>query len=469
MAQSGRSRASLSLKQRLFWWLVLPLVALVPAGSFALYSVMRSTAVSWLDQGLGDTALALSHFIRQRDGEVVAEISRQTDGALRFDRFDHVYYLVMGPRGQALLGDEMLAGPQIALGPGEWSFQDVRLGEQSLRLVAVGIDCVQPGDPCQVRVAETVYKRDTLRRELLLASTLTMLLVAGVLALAGRLAITQGLRPLDRLSAEVEQRALDRLDPLDIEVPDEVRPLGAAINRLFGRLASAASAQREFIANAAHQLRTPLTSLRTEIDLALLEPHDAKVEPLLQRLQKSVDRSARLATQMLAMARADASSALDPQHPLDLRELVAEAAEDWVPRAMEAGLDLGFELRSAPVLGQGFLLRELLANLIHNSLSYAGEGARITVRTGQTDGQAFLEVEDTGPGIAASDRERMLQRFQRGSEARGNGSGLGLAIAHDIALRHGGSLSLHAGAQGQGLLVLLLLPLAAASPGTQAA
>ena len=163
------------------------------------------------------------------------------------------------------------------------------------------------------------------------------------------------------------------------------------------------------------------------------------------------------------------TSALDPQHPLDLRELVAEAAEDWVPRAMEAGLDLGFELRSAPVLGQGFLLRELLANLIHNSLSYAGEGARITVRTGQTDGQAFLEVEDTGPGIAASDRERMLQRFQRGSEARGNGSGLGLAIAHDIALRHGGSLSLHAGAQGQGLLVLLLLPLAAASPGTQAA
>lgn len=464
---TGMRRAPLSLKQRLFWWLVLPLVALVPAGSFALYSVMRSTAVGWLDQGLGDTALALSHFIRQRDGEVVAEISRQTDGALRFDRFDHVYYLVLGPRGQALLGDEMLVEPSIALKPGEWSFQDVHLGEQSLRLVAVGVDCVQPGDPCQVRVAETVYKRDTLRRELLLASTITMLLMAGVLAAAGRLAIIQGLRPLDRLSAEVEQRALDRLEPLALEVPAEVRPLGSAINRLFGRLRSAASAQQDFIANAAHQLRTPLTSLRTEIDLALLEPHDEKVEPLLQRLQKSVDRSARLATQMLAMARADASSPQDPQRRLDLRELAADAAEEWVPRAVAAGLDLGFELRPAPVEGQGFLLRELLANLIHNSLSYAGEGARVTVRSGQSNGQAFLEVEDTGPGIAPADRERMLQRFQRGAGARGNGSGLGLAIAHDIALRHRGSLSLHAGAQGQGLLVLLLLPLAEPASATQ--
>lgn len=463
-----RGRAPLSLKQRLFWWLLLPLVALVPAGSFALYSVMRSTAVNWLDQGLGDTALALSHFIRLRDGEVVAEISRQTDGALRFDRFDHVYYLVQGPRGQALLGDELLAGPEIELRPGEWTFQDVSLGEQSLRLAAVGVDCGRGDGPCQVRVAETVFKRDTLRRELLLASTITMLLMAGALAAAGRLAIIQGLRPLDKLSADVEERALDRLAPLDLEVPAEVRPLGTAINRLFARLRSAASAQQEFIANAAHQLRTPLTSLRTEIELALLEPHDEKVEPLLKRLQASVDRSARLATQMLAMARADASSPQEAPRRLDLRELAAQAAEDWVPRAVEAGLDLGFELRPAPVEVQGFLLRELLANLVHNSLSYAGEGARITVRTGQSGGRAFLEVEDTGPGIAPEYRQRMLQRFQRGPASGGNGSGLGLAIAHDIAQRHGGSLSLHDGAQGQGLLVRLLLPLAEA-PGMQAA
>ncbi|MDN3921240.1 sensor histidine kinase [Roseateles violae] len=431
----------------------------MPAGSFALYRLMHDTAVSWLDLGLGDTALAISNFIRTHDGELLVEVSGQTDRALRFDRVDHIYYLVLAPEGQALLGDRQLAGPQIELGAGDWNFRDIELGGETLRLVSLGVACGVVGNVCQVRVAETTGKRVALRRELMLAVLVTMLVLSAGLVLAGRLAIQQGLRPLGELSAEVEQRDLDRLEPLSQPVPAEVGPLIAALNRLFERLRLAASGQQEFLSNAAHQLRTPLTSLRTEIDLALLEPHDAAVEPLLKRLQTSVDRSARLAQQMLSMARADAALPQDPQRELDLRDIAAEAAEDWVPRAVAAGQDLGFELQPAPVLGQGFLLRELLANLIHNSLSYAGEGARVTVRTGQREGRALLEVEDTGPGIPAALHHQMLRRFQRGPAASGNGSGLGLAIAHDIAARHGGSLSLHAGAQGQGLRVQLLLPL----------
>lgn len=452
----------LSLKQRLFWWLLLPLVLTVPVGSLALYSLVRDTTLGWLDQGLGDTALALSNFIRTHDGELIVEISGQTDGALRFDRVDHIYYTVIAPQGQLLSGDALLAKPHFQLSPGEWEFRDVELDGETLRLAALGVACGVVGNVCQVRVAETTTKRATLRRDLLLAVGATMVALSVGLVIAGWLAIQQGLRPLGELSREVERRDLDRLDPLEPPVPAEVRPLIAALNRLFERLRFASGAQQDFLANAAHQLRTPLTALRTEIELALLEPHEDTQEPLLQRLKSSVDRSARLAQQMLSMARSDASSPQEALRVLDLRELASHAAEDWVPRALAAGMDLGFELESAPVMARSFLLREMLENLIHNSVSYAGEGARITVRTRVREGHALLEVEDTGPGIAVVDRERALQRFQRGSQAGGNGSGLGLAIARDIAISHGGTLTLADGAHGQGLRVQLVLPLAKA-------
>jgi two-component system sensor histidine kinase TctE len=453
--------ASLSLKQRLFLWLLMPLLLAVPAGSFALYTLIRNTTVAWLDQGLGDTALALSNFIRTHDGELIVEISGQTDGALRFDRVDRVYYMVLAPQGQRLAGDMMLGEPHVTVTAGEWDFRDVELDGQTLRLSTLGVACGVVGNVCQIRVAETTTKRTSLRRDLLVAVGVTMLLLSTGLVLAGWLAIHQGLRPLGELSTEVERRDLDRLDPLEQPVPNEVRPLIAALNRLFERLRAATGAQQDFLANAAHQLRTPLTSLRTEIELALLEPHDDTLEPLLQRLKNSVDRSARLAQQMLSMARSDATPPHEGQRVLDLRDLAAIAAEDWVPRALDAGIDLGFELESAPVMARSFLLRELLENLIHNAVNYAGEGARITVRVGVHDGRAVLEVEDTGPGIPPEDRGRVLQRFQRGPEAKGSGSGLGLAIAQDIAISHGGTLTLGEGAHGQGLRVRLTLPLAA--------
>ena len=252
----------LSLKQRLLWWLMLPLLAAVPAGSFALYGVMRSTAVTWLDQALGDTALAVANFIRVRDGKPVVEVSMQTDRALRFDRVDRVYYEVLDPQGRTLVGDAMLAGVPVRVRADEWRFLDAQPEAETLRMVVLGVAC-GPAAVCQVRVAETVFKRDALRKQLLLAATGMMVVLAAVLAIAGRLAIQQGLRPLDELKSEVEERQLDRLEPLSQNVPAEVQPLIAAINRLFERLRLAALAQQDFLANAAHQLRTPLTSLRT--------------------------------------------------------------------------------------------------------------------------------------------------------------------------------------------------------------
>lgn len=240
-------------------------------------------------------------------------------------------------------------------------------------------------------------------------------------------------------------------------MPRELVPLQSAFNRLFERLASAAETQREFLADAAHQLRTPLTSLQTEIELALLEPHDQRLDPLLARLRQRVQRSARLAQQLLSLARAEDRS-VDVGAALNLRDIATESGQDWAHRALPSGVDLGFELADAPALGHAFLLRELLENLIHNAVNYAGPDARITVRCGSDAAGPWLEVEDNGPGIPPAERAAATQRFRRGSSAVGIGSGLGLAIAADIASRHGGRLELLDAHAGPGLRVRLTLP-----------
>lgn len=455
MSDTSRHR-TFSLKQRLLIWLMAPVLVAVPAAGIVLYDVMHDTAISWLDQALGDTALAVASLLRERDGAVFVDVSGPTDRALRFDRTDRIYYLVLDPAGEVLFGDAQLARLQLPRRkPNEWFFTLATLDGESLRAAALGTACGR--SVCQILVAETLNKRDALQRQLAVVVVLLIGGMAILLAGAGWWATYRGLRPLARLSAELEQRDLARLEPLQPDVPGELRPLIAAFNRLFERLRRASSAQQDFLANAAHQLRTPLTSLRTEIDLALLEPHDPQMEPVLKRLQGSVDRSARLATQMLSIARAEAEPG-GREQPLDLRDIAAQVAEDWVPRALQSGADIEFELESAPALGQGFLLRELLANVLHNALNYAGPAPRITVRTGCDDAWSRMEVEDNGPGIPPQERERALRRFERGSESKGTGSGLGLAIALDIAQRHRGRLELLDAASGSGLRVRLSVP-----------
>jgi two-component system sensor histidine kinase TctE len=317
-----------------------------------------------------------------------------------------------------------------------------------------------------VLVAETLHKRDALQREIATYVALNGVTLAVLLALAGWWAVRQGLTPLTGLSAELERRDLHRLTPLTARLPRELVPLQAAFNRLFERLGRAAGAQREFLADAAHQLRTPLTSLQTEIELAMLEPHDQRVDPLLERLRQRVVRSARLAQQLLSLARAEDRS-VDVGQRIDLRDIATESGQDWAHRRLPSGVDLGFELAEALCLGHAFLLREALENLIHNAVSYAGVGARITVRCGAgLDEGAWLEVEDNGPGIPPADRPAAMQRFRRGDTATGTGSGLGLAIAADIAARHGGQLALLDAHGGPGLRARLSLP---AAPGSMPA
>ncbi len=434
-------------------WLLWPLLLIAPAAAGLQYLLTLRPALRAFDHSLGTTVISIGNFVRTGPQGLQFEMSAQTERSIRTDLTDAIFYAVTGPRGELLAGDPPLAEPSVVLAAQEWRFYDARVFDQAVRVGARGVAC---GDAvCQVRVAQTRTARDALRNDMLTATAISLLLLTAALALAALVASARGLRPLRRLSRQLGSRSLVDLRPLAAsDVPREALPLVDAVNRLFERVRAGSEAQQAFLADAAHQLRTPLATLKTEAELAVMQPHPPELAATLQRIEAAATRAARLGSQLLALARSDAGArgAL-PTEAVDLKKLAGAAADEWVPRALAAHIDLGFELQPAVVNGQAFLLQELLSNLLHNALAYAGAGAQVTARTYTTGGVATLEVEDNGPGIAREDRQRVLQRFQRGAHNPGQGSGLGLAIVSDIVQAHGAQLLLGEGRDGKGLRV----------------
>jgi two-component system sensor histidine kinase TctE len=448
-----------SLRHTLLRWLLVPLVLIVTASSALQYWFTVRPATQALDLALGDAALAVGNLLRVEEGRPVFAMTAETERVLRSDRLDSIYFAVLGPHGARIAGDRALAQLAVtASRSGQVAYVNAALDGRPVRVAVLDVECADAS--CQVRIAETLIKRERIQRDALIATTLGLLLLVLAVAIAVAIALRRGLQPLQDVRAHVARRSLDDLRAIDVRnTPAEVQPLLAAINQLFERLLTAARAQKAFVADAAHQLRTPLTSLKTESELALLEKHPPDMTPTLTHVATAAARAARMAEQLLALARADRTAQVEATvETLDLRQVAAASAEEWVPRAISAGIDLGFDLHAATVHGRSYLLRELLANLIHNALEYAGRGARVTVRTGVADGVPVLEVEDNGPGIAAAERERVFERFARGAGASGTGSGLGLAIVRDIARMHGAEVTLVDGADGTGLRVCVRFP-----------
>jgi two-component system sensor histidine kinase TctE len=451
-----------SIRRSLVMWLVLPLALLVPATAILFYRLALAPALDSLDHSLDGTALEIERLVNpSKDGTATMAVSPELDYALRADRFDEVHWVLLGPNNRVIAGDPELAALGGPPAPVDWRFTDATLNDDPVRVAMHSWICVPAGADhpqvrCEARVSETLNKRRSVAKHVSAAAASAMLIEALILAVMGWLAIARSLKPMERLSKDIEQRSPEHLGPVDRpDIPREVAPLVSALNGLFTRVVTASAAEKAFIADAAHQLRTPLTALRTETELALLESHAPQTEALLRRLHMATTRAARLANQLLSQARAEHVRHNSSMERFDLKQIAFEAAEEWVARSVDAGVDLGFELQSARVEGHGFLLREMLANLLDNAINYAGHGARITVRTGpapESPACARLEVEDNGPGIPPQDRERAFERFQRGN-AGGTGSGLGLSIVRDIASHHGAHAELLDGEGGVGLKV----------------
>jgi two-component system sensor histidine kinase TctE len=318
-----------------------------------------------------------------------------------------------------------------------------------------------------VRLADGSDGRLQWYRRLWFRVVLPNLVLAVGAAFAVNWAVRRALRPLLELKVAVEGRSPRDLTPLDAAgSPDEVRPLVLSLNRLFEMVNAQVESQRRFVADAAHQLRTPLAGLQAQVE-AWAMPEGQSVTlgaGQLRKLRDATRRTSQLANQLLALSRADArSTASEPRQPVDLKALCEEVLEDCLDAAAAKHIDLGLEVRAVRVIGYAWLLRELLVNLVDNAVRYTQAGGQVTLRCGLRSIPAnaaafcFLEVEDDGPGVPPQEHLRMRERFYRVPGTPGEGNGLGLAIADEIARVHGSQLQIDTGARGRGLRCMVLL------------
>jgi two-component system sensor histidine kinase TctE len=308
-----------------------------------------------------------------------------------------------------------------------------------------------PAGPATVTVARTVRQRQAARSALL--RSLALLEVLANLGMAGLVwfSVTNGLAPLSRLRASLDRRDSDNLEPLpETGMGSELQPVAGAFNALLGRIAEGSRIQREFQANVAHQLRTPLAGMKLQLEwLAGRSAGDPETRAALARLLQANERLIRETNQLLSLARAERGRHEPVRlERLDLARIVEDAVQGCVDAALARDIDLGFALDAAPVDGDRFLLRDLLDNLVDNALRYTPPGGSVTVRAGRDGDAVVLEVEDSGPGIPLDQRARVFQRFVRHDPGT-TGSGLGLAIARDIAQLHGARIEIGEG-EGEG-------------------
>jgi two-component system sensor histidine kinase TctE len=454
-----------SLRGQLLRQLLPPIAALLALATVIAYYPTIEPATAAYDQALIDLGLALGDRIEVDHGKYRLDLPNAAERMLRTDRYDSIYFHVAAPDGSDIAGDEGMPAPPPDETPADHviAYNGTYAGKD-VRVMAVMVPC--NGKRCMVQVAETTYKRQRLLRYIVLSSLVPTVLIAFATLLIVWFGVKRGLEPLDQLSDEIKARSPRDLRPVDAAVaPEEAKPLVGALNALLGEVAEANLNQQRFLANAAHQLRTPLAGLQAHTELALAQPVPESCRAELEQVHLASVRTARLANQLLALARAEPGGGLAAGlGPVELRQVVEGAADEWVHRAMEKDLDLGFDLSEARVRGDAFLLREALANLVHNSLEHTPAGGHVTVRTGVQgpDRRALLEVEDEGPGIPPAERERVLERFYRVPGTTGTGSGLGLAIVREIATVHGASVEIgEPRAGGRGCRVSLIFPSAA--------
>jgi two-component system sensor histidine kinase TctE len=323
----------------------------------------------------------------------------------------------------------------------------------AMRLVSTRLFEPDAHDVATVQVGETLKKRATLFREILLAMAAPQVALIAIALLAGWLVVERGLKPLTGLAAAIEARGRDNLTPVSVlGLPKEARVLASKINDLLVRLERSLAAQRRFVADAAHQLRTPLAAVLLHTERAERSNDRESVQAALRGLHAGVARATRLSQQLLALARAEpGAGAPHRMAPVDLVGLARDVGEEWIPRALERRIDFGFVAPEGPVVVSGNvgLLGELMSNLIDNALRYCGPASRVTLSVAAVP-LPSLAVEDDGPGVPEAERERIFERFYRVAGSEADGCGLGLSIVREIATLHRAVARVGGGSSGRG-------------------
>lgn len=458
------ARASI---RRFLLVLLLPGLGAVFAGEFWLaWRTASEAADAAYDRSLLGAVKSIDSSISTASGGLGVELPYRMLEFFELTAQGQVFYRVATEDGLVEIGSADLPPPPQPLQTGQPQFHE---GEYFGQAVRVGSYARELNPPLAgssgrqrvlIQVAETLEARNDFRRALVLQSlardVLLMAAATGLLVLA----IAWAMRPLDRLRQEVDARDLQDLTPVDdAGAPAEVRPLVQAINHHIERNREQVEARRRFIDDASHQLRTPLTTLVTQVAYAQREADPSAQRQVLENIRQQLDETIRQTNQMLSLARADSAP---PQHQLfDVVALAEGLVRQWWAPAREQGVDLGLEAPDGLLMlhGEPDLLREALANLLHNAIRHGGVGCHVTLEVREQPGVAVqIAVVDDGPGLPAEELARAGERFFRGRGGALPGSGLGLAIVRTVAQRHGGQMQVSEGPAGRGLAVTLSMP-----------
>ena len=459
-----------SLRNQLFSWLLVLLLPLIFISAIAGYYLASQYTNLAYDKSLYRTALALADQVSLEALGVQVNLPQVAKDLLEFDEDDDVYFRILGPRGDLIDTHNDLPLPNTYPKADQTQYYYATLSGEKLRVViyTLPISSETVASTSQnsvyVMVGESLTKRAEMANEILFSMLIPQLimivLVSGLLFFG----IKRGLHPLDKLKTDLSERNLNDLSPIDnSKVPTELRPLLNAFNDLLARVSGGISKEQRFIADAAHQLKTPLAGLKTQAELALREKNPDKIAHALGQINQASGNLSHMINQLLVLSKAEPDSATYLTFaPVDLCQLAQSVTGDWVAAALQKNIDLGFEStgllagnKTAIVDGNALLLRELMNNLIDNAIRYTLAGGRITVGIRQENKTTIFYVQDNGIGLAAENQALVFERFYRVLGTQQEGCGLGLTIVHEIAGRHSATVSVTSEGEGKGTLFLV--------------
>ncbi len=454
-----------TLRSQLLRWLLVPLSAIFLIDAAGSYFFASRLSDRVYDRGLTEIARELALHVKRSGRGYAWDLESDAERALLLDPYDRIYYSVRTPDGQVIAGKPDVPG---ASGQGAEDLYDGRMNGEKVRVALLRLAPGAGGRQAEVdvAVAETLVKRDTLARAIFLEVTLPQLLLILIALGVVWVGVIRGLLPMRRLQQAVAARSHLDLSAVEAhDVPGEVYPLVIAVNDLMARLDEVLTFQSRFIADAAHQLRTPVAGLKAHIELAMREEDPAETKRALAHLYTSVQRMSHLVSQLLSLARNEPNTVRRLElAPLDLNKLAFQVTMDWVPEAYRKNIDLGFEdaERQVMINGDAMRLAELINNLLDNAVRYSRAGGRVTVRVAQ-EPSPRVSISDDGPSIPVEERQRVFERFHRLLGSQIDGSGLGLAIVREIAVLHKAEILLDDDDDGVGNTFTVSFPTAASA------
>ncbi|MBM4208339.1 MAG: sensor histidine kinase [Gammaproteobacteria bacterium] len=455
---------SKSLRKAILQRLLFPLIVFISGETILSYYVTLHYVNETYDRWLLDSASSLAQEIKVRQAKVLVELPNSAMEIVRWDERDKTFFKIFSERKGLLAGDSVVPEPSA---PGDFSkpvFFTAEIDREPVRVVVLRVDRADIDDTFYVHVAETLQKRNNMMTDILLADLLPQ--IAMVLFVSGFLltGLSKGLLPLKVLADEIAKRSSHDLSPIaDTNVLIEVKSLTDTINGLLTQLSTAIDGQQRFVANAAHQLRTPLAGFSLQVERALREENMAGVKPALIQMRKSAERLTHTVNQLLVLARTEPVAGTNDFQTLDLCELVRNTCMEWASKASAKDMELGFESSAETIMVQGdeILLTEMLGNLLDNAINYGHSHGYISVEL-KHDPQPAVIIEDDGPGIPQHEIDKIFDRFYRIPGSSGNGCGLGLAIVKEIASLHEIELELSRATRSSGTRIRLSFPRLAA-------